>query len=113
MTTYCYTTPDGQVFYYQFPMGKAPREVQIGDVVARRDYYGEHRSPFSPPGKGWPIECVASGVNAADADKLRKLFVTLGVPTEVSEDGNPIYRDPAHRRKALRARGFHDRSDYR
>jgi hypothetical protein len=35
-----------------------------------------------------------------------------GVPTEVSADGNPIYLNAKHRKKALKARGIVDRSSY-
>jgi len=58
------------------------------------------------------MECIASGVNANQAGELRDFFAKSGVPTEVTSDGNPIYRNASHRRRALKARGFVDRSSY-
>jgi hypothetical protein len=68
--------------------------------------------PGVPSTKGWPLECVASGVHASQAGELREFYRKHGCPTEVSEDGNPIYRNAAHRRKALKLRGFKDKASY-
>ena len=65
-----------------------------------------------PASKGWPLECYASGVAPDQAGELRDYLAKKGVPTEVSADGNPIYRDAAHRRKALKARGLHDKASF-
>lgn len=93
-----------------FPMGKAPRSVLVDGKVAKRSFGAERNSV--PPTKGWPMECVASGVNAKDAQQLRDHFDRAGVPTEVSRNGDPIYRDMSHRRKALKCRGLFDRNAY-
>jgi hypothetical protein len=61
---------------------------------------------------GWPIECVASGVHADDAGKLKKHLADRGVPTHVTTDGNPVYRNASHRRKALKARGLMDKAAF-
>ena len=58
------------------------------------------------------MECVASGVHASQAGELRKFFRDHGCPTEVTADGNPVYRNKAHRDKALKLRGFKDKSGY-
>lgn len=62
--------------------------------------------------KGWPMECVASGVHASQAGELREHFKRHGVPTDVTHDGNPIYRDANHRKRALKCRGFVDKAAY-
>jgi len=110
MPMYCYKDQYGNTMEQMFPMGEAPEIITIDERFYERDYSAEHHAV--PATTGWPIECYASGVNAADADKLRKHFKEIGVPTEVSKDGNPIYRDARHRRKALKARGFMDKSAY-
>jgi hypothetical protein len=111
MPTYCYSTPSGELIEEYFPFGKAPREIVLpSGMVATRDFGAEHNP--RPAGGGWPLECVGSGVNAEQAGELREYFVKHGVPTEVSKDGNPIYRDPHHRKRALACRGFIDRSSY-
>ena len=110
MPRYCYTTIGGLTFERVFPVGKAPPQIKTLVGWAKRDLTAENVSV--PVRKGWPIECVASGVNAADAKKLEKYLADKGVPTQVTADGDPIYRDPQHRKKALKARGFHDRASF-
>jgi len=108
--TYCYETRSGIVIEKCFPMGKAPKEIKVKGRIARRSFAAESASV--PATAGWPMECIASGVHADQAGDLRKCFDKAGVPTQVSPDGNPIYRDMKHRRKALKARGILDRSAY-
>lgn len=107
MPVYCYIAQDGSRFERSFPLGRAPESITI---IARRDFVSEQKGV--PSKKGWPIECIASGVNAADANELRAFLSRAGVPTEVTPDGNPLYRDLRHQRKALKVRGFVDRSSY-
>ena len=111
MPTYCYKTEDGIVVERVFRMGEAPRTVQTEEgKTATRDYASEHKS--APTSAGWPLECVASGVHPDQAGELRQYFKRHGVPTEVSKDGNPIYRDANHRKRALKARGLFDRTAF-
>ena len=109
MPIYCYSNGD-DVIQRQFPMNRHPKTVRHRGRIYRRDLSAER--PFVAPHAGWPIECVASGVNPEQAGELRSYLVKKGVPTEVSADGNPIYRDASHRRKALKARGLHDNSSF-
>lgn len=111
MPTYCYQHPrTGDVQERVFPAGKAPSAIVHRRRRYRRCYHAERASV--PATKGWPMTCVASGVNAAQAGQLRDYLARSGVPTEVTRDGDPIYRDAAHRRKALKARGLFDRSSF-
>lgn len=111
MSIYCFSTKSGEVFEESFPFGRAPRTITLPNgEVADRDFSAEHNPRRA--GSGWPLECVGSGVNAAQAGELREFFQTHGCPTEVSRDGNPIYRDPQHRKRALKLRGFHDRNSF-
>jgi hypothetical protein len=93
-----------------FPVSERPKSIEIDGRVYKRSYADER--PGVPATAGWPIECYASGVNPDQAGELRDYLAKKGVPTEVSADGNPIYRDASHRRKALKARGLHDRASY-
>jgi hypothetical protein len=95
-------------------MGKAPEEIITDDgKVARRDFSAEipARGP-SGDRPGWPIECFGSGVNANQAQELRDHFKKHNFDCEVSENGNPIYRDSLHRKKALKLRGFCDKASF-
>lgn len=110
MPVYCFETNDGQVVERFFPIGKAPREVDIDGKPARRSFRAESKS--LPATSGWPLECVASGVNAKQRNDLIDYFKKKGVPTDVTKDGNPVYRDKRHRDKALKARGYFDKNAY-
>lgn len=109
MPIYCYKA--GRMHIEQFfYIGQAPKTVTVGGITYSRDFSAERVG--IPASKGWPMECIASGVNAAQAGELREHLAGKGVPTDVTSDGNPVYRDAAHRRKALKARGLVDRSSF-
>jgi len=110
MATYCYITDGGDVGTIECSLGTAPKHIKIEGVLAHRDYSTE--AAGVPPTKGWPIECIGSGVGAEDAGALRKHLADCGVPTEVTPDGNPIYRNHSHRRKALKKRGLVDKASF-
>lgn len=112
MPVYCYETDDGQAIERVFPVGKAPARFVIPKTgrVARRSFFLEHKR--GPSSSGWPMTCFASGVGASQAAELREHLRRAGVPTEVTPNGDPIYRDAAHRRRALRARGLIDRASF-
>ena len=111
MPTYVYTTKAGVTVERHFPRGEAPESVRVKGKIARRDFRAEHVKV--PATTGWPMEpCVGSGVNAADAGKLRKFFKDRNCPTEVTRDGDPVYRSKAHRDRALKLRGLHDKNSY-
>ena len=92
-------------------MGDAPRTIQSCEgVELERDFGAEHNPRRA--GGGWPIECLASGVNAAQAGELREFFSKHGESVNVSSDGNPIYTSPGQRKRALKLRHLHDRNSF-
>jgi hypothetical protein len=110
MPTYCYTTEDRKTVERLFPAGEAPPTIMVDDKVAHRDYRAERVGV--PATAGWPMECFASGVHASQAGELREFLDKKGVPTEVTKDGDPVYRSASHRRKALKVRGLFDRNSF-
>ena len=112
MPTYCYEDRFGKVHERFFAIEeRAPVTIMLEDGRhARRCYQAE--SAGVPPKRGWPMECIASGVHPEQAGELRREFARCGVLTEVTNDGNPVYRSASHRRRALKCRGFVDRSSY-
>jgi hypothetical protein len=108
---YAYQTPDGQVHWLEQRLadGSPPKFILVGEVQASRCYRAERKGGNLT---GWPLECEASGVMPEQAAELRAEFRRLGLDVEVSPQGNPVYTSPASRRKALKARGFYDRSSY-
>lgn len=109
MPAYCYRHGK-RVVTRVFPISERPKSIMIDGVEYKRSWADER--PGVPSTSGWPLECVASGVHASQAGELREFFRKRGCPTEVTADGNPVYRDAAHRRKALKLRGFHDKRSY-
>lgn len=121
MPLYCYTTADGETVERVFPRDSVPEKVRVGRRTARRDMGREHvcgfvkgsRTPVKQGHSKWPMEpCYASGVNANQAQELRDYLKSRGVETEVTKDGDPIYTSAAHRKRALKARGMHDRNSF-
>lgn len=114
MPIYCYTTDDGVTVDRTFQMGKAPEEVVLENgKIAKRDLAAQLQGGPRSGSKGeWPIVCCASGVHADQSQELRDHFKDHGCPTEVTGDGDPVYRDHQHRKKALKCRGLHDRASF-
>jgi len=120
MPLYCYTTDDGETVERYFPMGGAPASVKVGDKVACRDRAAEaplcfvkgSQTPVKQGHGKWPMTCFASGVHPSQAQELRDHLKRNGVPTDVNKDGDPIYTSKEHRKKALKARGMHDKSSF-
>lgn len=109
MPIYCYR--NGQdVLDKVFLAGHAPKVIYEHGKAYERSFSDEHCGVSAT--HGWPMECWASGVQPQDAQKLRDYFAKAGVPTEVTDRGNPIYRNPAHRRAALKCRGFRDNDSF-
>ena len=63
-------------------------------------------------GSPWPMVCVASGVHASKSSELRDFLQKSGVPTEVTQDGDPVYTSASHRKNALKVRGLFDRTAF-
>lgn len=111
MPTYCFEMPDGTVVEREYPMGDVPREVRLENgVIATRSFQAEHLPRRA--GGGWPLTCFASGVHPEQAGELRKYLSDKGCPTEVTRNGDPVYRNARHRNEALKLRGMHDRNSF-
>lgn len=119
MPTYCYKAPDHEIIELAFPSGEAPPCVELeSGQVAIRDRRAELAgSTISIRGQGrntrtYPMTCYASGVHPDQAGDLRQYLQERGCPTEVTPQGDPVYTSAAHRKKALKLRGLHDRNSF-
>ncbi len=122
MPLYCFTSKEGETIEEFFRMGKSPEALfrwrRKDDLYKRKVKFFRDRAaewsggPASGDKGEWPIECYASGVHASQAQELREHFKSHGCPTEVTNDGDPIYRDHQHRKRALKCRGLHDRASF-
>lgn len=109
MPIFCFTSDEGVTVERFLPFGKAPKRVHIEGHPYMRDYRAEQVKV--PPLSGWPMPpCVGSGVNADQAQELRDFFSKHNCATEVTRDGDPIYRSKSHRARALKLRNMADRN---
>ncbi len=120
MPTYCYKANDGERAEVDCARGKAPGEIVLPSTTGTKTYYRDYRTELSGtmsfvksssdrPSRPWPMTCVASGVHADQGAELSEHLGKRGCPTEV-KDGDPVYTSAAHRKKALKIRGFADKS---
>lgn len=109
MPIYCFSNGD-KVIEREFHMDEVPDTVKVGKRVYERDLRAE--MPNTQSSSGWPMECVASGVNAEQAPELREHFKKNGLNIDVTNDGDPIYKSATERRKAFKCRGLFDKSSY-
>ena len=115
MPTYCYLTDDGTIVDRFMGMHEPhPETITLEDGrIASRCMAAERKALQTETNPGWPMEpCVSSGVQPWQAQELRDHLKRKGVPTEVTPQGDPIYRSKAHRDAALKARGIHDRASF-
>jgi len=118
MPIYCYERPNGEIIEEIFQMGKAPGFILKNGQPCLRSWSTEMAGQIvtvngtsNPVKRSWPMKpCVASGVHPEQAQDLRDHLRARGCPTEVTGGGNPVYTSAAHRKKALKIRGFQDKS---
>lgn len=56
----------------------------------------------------WPMVSDACMVHPDQIPEAHAHAVKIGVPTDFTSQGQPIFRDQAHRREYVRAQGMHD-----
>jgi hypothetical protein len=113
MPRYTFVTDDGEQFEHVCSVADYVDTITLDDGrVAKRDFVTDFSSISRPAMAGWPMTCFASGVHASQAGELREFFAKRGCPTEVTKDGDPVYRSASHRKQALKLRGMHDRKAF-
>ena len=132
MPTYCYTVFGPTIYDIHdtferiFKAGEAPDTITVKkngySIKAVRDRRAEAvgmttcvKGSENPTRyrSTWPMEpCIGSGVHPNQAQELRDHLEVRGCPTEINGEGNPVYTSAAHRRKALKIRGMHDRNSF-
>lgn len=71
-----------------------------------------HRAPTRGEAAKWPIESMAAAVHPDQITEARQRDRAMGVPTDYTPTGEPILRNPTHRRRYLKSRGFFDKASY-
>lgn len=75
---FCYETDTGEIIEKPFPIGKAPRTVNIDGVVARKLIVSPGGS--TPNAGNWPMVNVMGGVNPEQAAVANERLRALGAP---------------------------------
>ena len=108
MAVYCYTNDRGDKLSRQYPMGKAPRRIEVDGSIYRRDFRAEFCGKHTPG--NWPMASDAAGVHPGQVDQAHEHARRVGIPTEFTADGRAIFTSRRHRRDYCRAIGLHDRN---
>ena len=58
----------------------------------------------------WPFASYAAGVHHKQVPEMKRFDRKHEVPTDYTEDGDPIFKSPKHRRKYCEAHGLFDRN---
>lgn len=85
----------------------APVLCEVDSFVMRRDYQADFGKQHH--GDTYPFASYAAGVSPSEVPAMREIDKKNGVPTDYSEDGDPIFRTPKHRKKYCEAHGLYDR----
>lgn len=75
--------------------------------VAERDYVAEHGGYRHKPGN-WPMASEAMAVHPDQISEAVEEARKIGVPTEFTREGSPVFTGPDHRRKYCEAHGVRD-----
>lgn len=58
---------------------------------------------------GWPMESEALGVHPDQIEEYAKDAARKGVPTQFTEEGNPIFESRKHRYNYMKLYGYYDK----
>jgi hypothetical protein len=76
--------------------------------VMHRDFQTDFGGKTHPG--NWPMTSYAAGVHPKQIKEMQKFDAEHGVPTHYSDDGDPIFTSPRHRRKYCEAHSMFDRN---
>lgn len=110
MPIYSYKCNCGQRQTVVKPMSEATLPVLCDKCafVMHRDYKADFGKQHF--GDIWPHASYAAGVHHKQIPEMMEFDKKHGVPTEYTEDGDPIHTSRSHRRKYHEAHGIFDRS---
>ena len=78
------------------------------------DYYdhGIVRARSHQHPSNYPMASYAVGVSPDEVPAMREIDAKAGLSVEYTGDGDPVFTSRGHRKKYLKAHGFHDRNSY-
>ena len=110
MRTYCFKCVCGDLAEENRLIAerKKPMLCKCGKKI-QRDFAGEQCGRRNTPGT-YRMESYAAGIDPSEIPEFRKIDAAGGVPTDYSNDGDPIFTSAKHRRKYCRVHKIHDRN---
>jgi hypothetical protein len=113
MAKYCYTNKEEGTIIRRFPItGNIPEHITLGGKRYDRDIRSEHSSFKHTYGSGWPMKSIAAAVSPDQVQDAMEIDRRAGVPTEYTKHGEPIWRNPGHRKRYLKAHNLYDRNSF-
>ena len=109
MPIYCFTSSDGDVLELPFGVKGRPARGTRNGKTYRYDFAATHRGFRDTPGT-FPMASEAMGVSHEDIKEAMEVDRRLGVPTEYTPDGRPVFVSRKHRKAYCEAHGFYDRN---
>jgi len=110
MATYSFRCSCGQTREVNRPMKDYNKRVMCPECKKkmRRDMQVDLGKQHH--GEIWPMESYAAGVHHKQIPEMREIDKKNGVPTDYTEDGDPVFRGPKHRKKYCEVHGLFDRN---
>lgn len=112
MATYCYTNDEHLTVEKHFPVGTAPKTVEIGGVVFHRDIAAEHCGYQNVLPKNYPYYSASMGILPKQWNEFKALADKKGVPLERDARGRVKVESPRHRKQLMRFRQVRDFDGY-
>ncbi len=94
--------------------GKPNRYYLDGEEVTKKAFNKAMKPVASSAGPssliGWkPLHSEALAYHPKQIAEAREHLAKIGVPTDIDEEGRPIFRSRQHRAEFLRKNGYYDR----
>ena len=80
----------------------------VDSFVMQRDFRAEHGKQLH--GDIWPMASVAAGVSPEEVPEMMKYDREKGIPTEYTNDGDPVFTSREHRKRYCEAHELFDRN---
>ena len=110
MPVYTYKCSCGQTQEINRPMKDYKKRVRCKKCkkIMRRDFQADFGKQYF--GDIWPMASYAAGVHPKQIPEMREIDRKNGVPTDYTEDGDPVFTGPKHRREYCEVHGLFDRN---
>ena len=84
--------------------------LRYNHETGKTEEFERHKA--NPGAARWPFVSESAGGHPSQREEIATYLSSVGVPTEVTVDGNPVMTGPQHRKKVLKALGMYDKSEY-